>query len=157
MNKNEFLVILENTLKGEIPDHEISGHIQYYDSYICGNNGKTEEEILEELGDPRLIARTIIAARTPKEDQEPYGQMQYEEDSRNRESGQSRSSYKSYTKTYTWEGLAWYQKLLVVLILFFVVVLLIAIAGLGIQIFFSVILPVLVIVFIIKVILSFFR
>lgn len=150
MDRNEFLEILGNALKGEIPDYEIAGHIQYYDSYIRENNGKTEEEKLAELGDPRLIAKTIIDARMSRGGQESY---QYEEEADGQEANQGNVYYKSYS----WEGLAWYQKLLAILILLLVIVVVIAVAGLGIQIFFSVVLPVLIVVFVIRVIISIFR
>lgn len=157
MDRNEFLAVLESSLKGEIPDYEITGHIQYYDSYIRENNGKTEEEKLAELGDPRLIARTIIDARMSKEGQgsyqESYRQAQYEEQTKRQESNQANVHY----RTYTWDGLAWYQKLLALLIMLLVIVVVIAVAGVGIQIFFSVVLPVLVVVFVIRVIISIFR
>lgn len=157
MDRNEFLAVLESALKGEIPDYEIAGHIQYYDSYIRENNGKTEDQKLAELGDPRLIARTIIDARMSREEQgncqENYRQAQYDEGNERQESGQTNVHY----RTYTWDRLTWYQKLLALLILLLVIVAVIAVAGLGIQIFFSVILPGLVVVFVIRVIISFFR
>lgn len=156
MDKNEFLAVLKEALQGEIPDYEIRGHVEYYDSYIMENDGKTEEEKLRQLGDPRLIARTIIDARMSREGGMPYQEsyeQQYSEGESQRENSKERVHYKSYT----WDGLSWYQKLLALLILLLVVVVLIVIAGFGIQIFFSIVLPVLVIVFAIRLILSIFR
>lgn len=62
MEKQEFLERLEDALRTELPEQEIRGHIQYYDAYIREQlrKGRTEAEILSALGDPRLIARTIL-------------------------------------------------------------------------------------------------
>lgn len=62
MRKAEFLQELRETLAGEVPASVIQENIAYYDSYIAGQiaSGRSEEAVLEEIGSPRLIARTII-------------------------------------------------------------------------------------------------
>lgn len=62
MTKREFLDRLKETLEGEVSPSEINNQLRYYEGYFIEqeNSGKKEEEILQELGDPRLIARTII-------------------------------------------------------------------------------------------------
>lgn len=60
MSKKEFLAILQETLAGQIPEDEIANQLDYYKSYI--NDSDSEKQVLEELGDPRLIARTIITS-----------------------------------------------------------------------------------------------
>ena len=62
MNKEEFLEILSIQLEGEIPSNEISQHITYYNHFINQKilQGKPEEDVINELGDPRLIAKTLI-------------------------------------------------------------------------------------------------
>ncbi len=62
MNRDEFLEILNTQLQGEIPSTEVSQHLAYYDHFIQQkiSQGQTEEQVLEELGDPRLIAKTLI-------------------------------------------------------------------------------------------------
>ena len=62
MDKQEFLRLLEDALRGEQTEAEIRGHIQYYNAYIEEEmrKGKTEEQVTSALGDPRLIARTIL-------------------------------------------------------------------------------------------------
>jgi uncharacterized membrane protein len=124
MDRNEFLRLLEEALRGEIPDGEIPEHIRYYDSYIRENNGKTEEEKLRELGDPRLIARTIIDATMTKEGYTTYTHPQgreYEEE----ETREDKNFQKNY-RVYTWEGLHWYQKLLVGFVILMVLLLIFA-------------------------------
>lgn len=62
MNKQEFLDRLRLALSGRIPAAQIEGTIGYYLDYINTEvrKGRSEEEVLQTLGDPRLIARTII-------------------------------------------------------------------------------------------------
>lgn len=62
MNREEFLEILNIQLQGEIPSNEISQHITYYNHFINQKvlQGKPEEDVINELGDPRLIAKTLI-------------------------------------------------------------------------------------------------
>ncbi|SFR84909.1 DUF1700 domain-containing protein [Anaeromicropila populeti] len=62
MNKEEFLKQLRETLQDEMPSHIVDGHIKYYSDYIesCKMKQESEENIVNQIGDPRLIAKTII-------------------------------------------------------------------------------------------------
>ena len=62
MKKTEFLKELEAALRGEVSPELISENLRYYDNYISQetSKGRSEEEVTEEIGSPRLIARTII-------------------------------------------------------------------------------------------------
>lgn len=62
MRKSEFLQELRNCLAGEVSAAVIQENVAYYDSYISGQtaSGRSEEAVIEEIGSPRLIARTII-------------------------------------------------------------------------------------------------
>lgn len=62
MNKYEFLNILKASLEGEVTEAIINENISYYSGYIDSeiSKGKNESEVLQQLGDPRLIAKTII-------------------------------------------------------------------------------------------------
>ena len=62
MNRNEFLTILRNQLAGQMQEGKAEAHIRYYEDYIQSQvrKGRTEEDVLGELGDPRLIAKTLI-------------------------------------------------------------------------------------------------
>ena len=66
MTKDEFLRGLQNALVGEVPSSVVNDNLRYYEEYIVTEirKGKTEEEVMEMLGDPRLIARTIIDTYT---------------------------------------------------------------------------------------------
>ncbi len=62
MNKYEFLNILKLSLEGEVTETIINENMNYYSNYIEAeiNKGMSEAEVLHQLGDPRLIAKTII-------------------------------------------------------------------------------------------------
>lgn len=66
MDKSEFLEKLRLTLGGRIPASEVTRHVAYYEDYINTEvrKGRTEEEVLASLGDPRLIAKTIVETST---------------------------------------------------------------------------------------------
>ena len=61
MRKDEFLQTLRRALNGNVPPRVVEENICYYDGYISDEvrKGRSEEEVIDEIGDPRLIARTI--------------------------------------------------------------------------------------------------
>ena len=71
MRKAEFLRELEDALAGEVSAGVIRENLQYYDQYISQQAaaGREEEAVIEELGGPRLIARTIIDSSEAAGDQ----------------------------------------------------------------------------------------
>lgn len=62
MSRGEFLKGLEEALTGEVPEAVIRDNVNYYDSYISQEiaKGRTMDEIVSEIGEPRIAARTII-------------------------------------------------------------------------------------------------
>ena len=62
MRKAEFLQELKEALQGEVSAAIIQENVNYYDSYISqqASSGRREEDVIEEIGSPRLIAKTII-------------------------------------------------------------------------------------------------
>lgn len=78
MNKSEFLKVLGERLAEELPRAAVISNLQYYESYIDGAmlGGKTQDQVMDELGDPNVIARTIIDTQTG----ENYYAEQYAED-----------------------------------------------------------------------------
>ena len=61
MTRREFLNILNDELKNSLDNDNLKKQLDYYDNYISTEieNGKKESDVLSELGDPRLIAKTI--------------------------------------------------------------------------------------------------
>ena len=64
MSKQEFINILRASLSGQVSAAVVSENVTYYEDYINSQirMGRTEQEVLQSLGNPRLIARTIIDA-----------------------------------------------------------------------------------------------
>ena len=61
---------LKSELEGRVPYSVIQENLRYYDSYIMEEaaKGQTEDEVIESLGGPRIIARTIVEAALDTED-----------------------------------------------------------------------------------------
>ncbi len=62
MTQIEFVIELEQALRGNVDERVIRENVKYYNDYISEQKaaGKSEEEIFASLGSPRLIAKTII-------------------------------------------------------------------------------------------------
>ena len=62
MTRFEFSDILRKELSGRVGHATVNENVSYYEKYIDGElkKGRSEQEIMEELGDPRLIAKTIV-------------------------------------------------------------------------------------------------
>ena len=61
---------LKSELEGRVPYSVIQENLRYYGSYIMEEaaKGQTEDEVIESLGGPRIIARTIVDAALDTED-----------------------------------------------------------------------------------------
>ncbi|MBQ7358576.1 MAG: DUF1700 domain-containing protein [Lachnospiraceae bacterium] len=79
MTKQTFLDELRMALSGKLGSSQIESHARYYEEYINAEirRGKTEEEVLRELGNPRLIARSIIDAENGNADYEEPDEQGY--------------------------------------------------------------------------------
>ena len=64
MNKIEFIEKLQRTLAGGLDSMQVAENVRYYQEYIESEmqKGNTEEAVLSQLGDPRLLAKSIIEA-----------------------------------------------------------------------------------------------
>ncbi len=62
MTRFEFTAQLRKALSGRVNHAAVNENVKYYENYIDTEikKGRGEREVLEELGDPRLIAKTII-------------------------------------------------------------------------------------------------
>ena len=138
MNKKEFLDILYKQLSGQMPEGNVAAHVQYYRNYIENEEWKPECSVhlgkiyrgwcagLCRLGDPRLIARTLLdtdstASGNPQTTgsySEPYTDNSYEYDN------SSSGSKKVKSRSFHIDLSTWYGKLAVILIAAVVIVLL---------------------------------
>ena len=61
MTKETFLSQLGSALSGNMDSGKVNENLRYYSEYISGEvqGGKTEEEVLQMLGDPWILARDV--------------------------------------------------------------------------------------------------
>ena len=162
MTKKEFLDILTESLAGNVPASEIEENIRYYKDYI-ENGEESEEKALEQLGDPHLIARTIIdsfiASKGPMADF--YTEQARNEYSRTT-SGEGNSSEDMDYRQYEYKrgfgrGIKWYEKILLLVIVIGIIGFVLFLGGLAAVIIIRIVLPVAALLFVIKLISDYFR
>ena len=62
VRKEDYIYQIKIALKGKIPAERVKYYAKYYEDYITEQvrQGKKTDEVIEVLGDPNLIAKTII-------------------------------------------------------------------------------------------------
>lgn len=92
MNSQEFLDKLRLALSGQIAANQVEENIAYYREYISAQvrMGQPEEAVLRNLGDPRLIAKSIISAN--------MGEAQYNQGRFEREQMVEEEEYYAQTR-----------------------------------------------------------
>lgn len=162
MTKLEFLNELKEALSGEVSPESLMDSYRYYDSYIDEQvrKGQTEEEVIENLGKPALIARSIIAAQTGARavDEE------YTEDGKTRKvrRKEQRESFdgegfsgETTSKEFHFDSGAWYAKILYVLIILLLILVVFCILKGLFWIFITFGIPILIVLGIIYLIMYF--
>lgn len=124
MSKEEFLERLGQALSGEVSQSIIQENLRYYDSYISNEmkNGTADYLITAEIGDPRLIAKTIIEASIGAEES---GSTGYEGSG----SAGDRQRARGGRSMYSFDFSKWYWKVIPIVVIFLVVSLVITIVG----------------------------
>lgn len=141
MGRTEFIEILQRTLAANMGSSLVNSNVRYYQEYIDTEirQGRSEGEVLASLGDPRLLAKTIIeAGKHEGQSLRPDYDEVYEEgteDSGGREYG---------GKVYRMPG--W--MIIAMIVIIFVVV--IGIVGSILSMLLPIIIPALCVVFIIR-------
>lgn len=167
MTRQEFLEELKNALTGEVSPEVMMDSYRYYSNYIDEEirKGRKEEDILEELGRPNLIARSIIAAQTG----ERAADVEYTEDGRTRkvrrkpfermEAGDRTEAVKQQRmhKEFVFDFNAWYAKVLSVLFVILLIILVYFMLKVGIWVLVTFGIPILLVLGIIYLVLYFTR
>lgn len=172
MNKKEFLDGLYEQLHGQMDEGKIQSHLRYYQEYIETQmkNGTAEAEVVGMLGAPQLIAKTLLDTETDSygdytdsaasaqydtnEYDATYGDdfsSTHRQDNGEYEKNPYAYGADGFTKHRSWhiDLNTWYGKLLVIA----VAVLIIA----GLLFIIGTIIPVLIIVFLILTVFSYFK
>lgn len=170
MTKNEFMDGLSAALTGEIPDVEVKSNILFYEDYIKGKSiNSSEEDVINQLGDPRLIAKTII--ETYQISHGPlYNSTKHDgayQDAQTKDGnayqdyrGNYDESTNDYGKKFNFNlsnSLTWYQKLIFGAIAAILIILFFIIGGILLRLFFTVGLPILIIYLGYKLIVNNYR
>lgn len=160
MSREDFLQGLENALSGSVPPSVVRENLSYYSDYIRTEMGKgrSEADVMEELGDPRLIARTIMDT-TPGGGEAVFEEYHSRgaftraaEESRRYEDG-TRESYQEKGHVHYYDLSKWYWKLLGILLVIAVVAIVITVVT-GIL---SLVIPLLPVIGLVIVIMWFVR
>lgn len=131
MTSAEYISELKECLQGEVSSQVIQETVDYYGEYIIRevNSGKTEEQVIQELGSARLIAKSIIDAQAGAAHKEEAWRQetkrQEERDNKHfhagvNEKGQFDVQYGKFSFN------SWYGKLLLILAAIIVVALVVA-------------------------------
>ena len=151
MNKYEFITALQRKLTGEVPPEKVRELTDYYSDYIDMEikKGRSEEEVLNSLGDPHLLAKSIVASEGGADgsvgdnNSRSYGRRSSSEyDPYNTEYYGYQSSNGSVHEVKKWELILFTIGLAVVLIA--IIVLIFRIVGFALGIIFKYFLPVVV-------------
>lgn len=113
MTKQDFLDGLRRSLSGGLEAAQVNEHIRYYSDYIDTQirMGVTEEEVMASLGEPRLIAKTLLGMEEAESVTEEYV---YEEETKEQEYRHFNVGGKSFKLP------AWLFTILVCVVSFFV-------------------------------------
>ena len=149
MTKQEFLEKLRAALGNDLSGAVVSENVNYYKHYITDEvaKGKSEKEVIDELGDPWAIARTIIDAQENQE----YTEGEY------RSETTANSEYDSgkqnrYGNVHVFGLDSWWKKLLLILGRVGIIVLIVAVIGGIISILAPIVIPLVVLMWILRVI-----
>ena len=141
MTKKEFSKILFDALSAEMSKEEIYSHIQYYEEYIENEKkaGMSEEEVISKLGNPRLLAKTILSsAKTNGYTGETYSEKKEEKPKLQKKTGILNTIKR-------------------ILIIILVCVLLLFFLGTGFVLFLKFGLPVIIIIWLIRLVYKAFK
>ena len=149
MTRNEFISGLKQALSGELAGGRVQSHIDYYNEYIQSElqKGRSEAEVVGELGDPWAIAKTILQTEAASEhsyDDDSYVSAEKEETKRG-------------SKVHVLGIDTWWKKLILILGGIGIIMLIVTVVGGIISLLVPIIVPVLVISFVIKFLKGFKR
>ncbi len=141
MNKLEFIDRLRTALSGKISPNLVQENVNYYEEYINTQirMGHNEQEVLEALGDPRLIAKTIIET-SGQDGAESYSANGYQ----NTGYQNTGNVYRENNKTFQIPGWLWAIIVIVVIVLIFSIVFSVL------SFLAPILIPILVVVFLVK-------
>lgn len=149
MNKQEFLNKLRAALNGRISPEQVNENVNYYEEYINTQirMGKSEQDVLASLGDPRLIARTIIETAAQGDQNAGYNGNAYSSNTNyNTSYNGDYQHYQSSRAPKTFRIPGWLWAIIVILVLVMVFSTLFSVVSF----LFPVLFPIIIVVFLVK-------
>lgn len=148
MTKREFLDKMRHALANDLSGPVIQENIRYYDGYISDEvrKGRSEEAVIEELGDPWAIARSLI------ESAEGSGNAQGEYTYEPRQSGYGQERQDVRRQIHVFGLDSWWKKLILILGIAGVVMLAVAVIGGIFSLFAPLVVPILIVMLILRII-----
>lgn len=151
MTRSEFLTELRKALENDLSGSIVQENVEFYNQYITDEirKGKSEEDVLSMLGDPWILARTVIDAADGTDQSTVYesGSSTYGgyENDRSRTTEQN-----PYVHTFGLD--TWWKKLLLILGIIMIVVAIFAVVTGLIRILAPILVPILVIMIVVRMI-----
>ena len=146
MNRHEFINGLKAALENELNSNKVLENVNYYNDYINNEirNGRNEADVIAELGDPWVIAKTIIDSEgAGSANYEEYSYVSPEQDSYSR-------SNSNGPKVHVFGLDRWWKKALLILGVIGVIMIVFSIITGLISLIAPIIVPVIIISFILK-------
>ena len=104
MNRTEFIDKMRAALTGNVNHNKIEENIRFYHDYIdmVVKKGRDEQEVVSGMGDPRLIAKTIIEANKAAGDGSAEENTIYDEyENTERQNRNHKSQFSGLSKVFT--------------------------------------------------------
>lgn len=144
MRKNEFLAKLKEALEMDLSSRKVEEQVAFYRQYINEEIGKgrTEAEVLEELGDPWVISRNILST----EEMETSGEYVYEESGNAYERKDS-----SHNDIRVFQIDSWWKKALIIIAVLGILCLVFSIVTGIVRLIAPIAIPVILIILLVKI------
>lgn len=148
MNRQEFIQKLREALENDLSGRIVQDNLNYYCQYIADEikKGRAEQEVVDELGDPWMIARTIIDTQTVQQGSEASGDYTSQEQSYDRPDPFKKEGFHIF-------GLdTWWKKLLVIVAVVAIICIVFSIITGIISLVAPVAVPILLIVIVVQIV-----
>ena len=144
MTKAEFLEKLRIELSSGVTPQVLQENLNYYGQYIDDEirKGRTESEVLAELGDPWILAKTIVDAQ-----REESVDVIYDSDGR---TYSGNSSTEESSNIHVWSLDSWWKRLVLILAVVAVIVVIFAVISGIVSLIAPVLIPLLVIILLVR-------
>ncbi|CUX23388.1 DUF1700 domain-containing protein [Clostridium sp. C105KSO13] len=150
MTRSEFLRELRRALENDLSGSIVQENVGYYDQYITDeiSKGKSEEEVLQMLGDPWVLARTVIDAQNGTDQSEVNGADRQSYTGYNNERGSTEAKHSGF---HIFTADTWWKKLLWTLVIIMIVIGIVAIITGVVSFLAPILVPLLIIMIIVRI------